>query len=67
MNKSGLWLKAAIAAHRRKGTPHAVEQVVKAILNDAVVQEWFEYGGGSISFSSDQNKRSGHSGDVSAT
>lgn len=38
-------VKNAIEAHRRKGTPHAVEEVVTAILDDAVVQEWFEYGG----------------------
>ncbi|MDD4599612.1 hypothetical protein SDC9_04130 [bioreactor metagenome] len=38
-------VKTSIAQHRRKGTPWAVEQVVKAILNDAVVQEWFDYGG----------------------
>jgi phage tail P2-like protein len=38
-------VKNAIETHRRKGTPHAVEEVVTAILEDAVVQEWFEYGG----------------------
>lgn len=38
-------VRTAIDAHRRKGTPYAVELVVKAILNEGVVQEWFEYGG----------------------
>lgn len=38
-------VKTAIDAHRHKGTAYAVELVVKAILNDGVVQEWFEYGG----------------------
>ncbi|MCM0759618.1 phage tail protein I [Sporomusa sphaeroides DSM 2875] len=38
-------VKTSIAQHRRKGTPWAVEQVVKAILNEGIVQEWFEYGG----------------------
>lgn len=38
-------VKTSISQHRRKGTPYAVEQVVKAILIDAIVQEWFEYGG----------------------
>ncbi len=38
-------VRTAIDAHRHKGTPYAVELVVKAILNDGVVQEWFEYGG----------------------
>lgn len=38
-------VKTSIAQHRRKGTPYAVEQVVKAIWSDAVVQEWWEYGG----------------------
>lgn len=38
-------VRTSIDAHRHKGTPYAVELVVKAILKDAVVQEWFEYGG----------------------
>lgn len=38
-------VRVSIDAHRHKGTPYAVELVVKAILNDGIVQEWFEYGG----------------------
>lgn len=38
-------VRTSIDAHRHKGTPYAVELVVKAILDDAIVQEWFEYGG----------------------
>lgn len=38
-------VRTSIDAHRHKGTPYAVELVVKAILEDAIVQEWFEYGG----------------------
>lgn len=38
-------VKTSIDAHRHKGTPYAVKLVVSAILEDAVVQEWFEYGG----------------------
>ncbi len=38
-------VRTSIDAHRHKGTPYAVELVVKAILNDGIVQEWFEYGG----------------------
>lgn len=38
-------VKTSIDAHRHKGTPYAVELVVKAILNEGIVQEWFEYGG----------------------
>jgi phage tail P2-like protein len=38
-------VKTAINEHRRKGTPYAVEQVVKAILDEGIVQEWWEYGG----------------------
>lgn len=38
-------VKTAIASHRKKGTPSAVEEVVSAILEGAVVEEWFEYGG----------------------
>ncbi|USG67456.1 phage tail protein I [Brevibacillus ruminantium] len=32
-------------AHKRKGTPWAVDQVVSAAFDDSVVSEWFEYGG----------------------
>lgn len=38
-------VKNSIRWHRRKGTPSAVEEVVSAILEGAIVQEWFEYGG----------------------
>lgn len=38
-------VRTSIDAHRHKGTPYAVELVVKSILGDAVVQEWFEYSG----------------------
>lgn len=31
--------------HRHKGTPWAVEQAVSMIFQNAVVSEWFEYGG----------------------
>ncbi len=38
-------VRTSIDAHRRKGTPYAVELVVKSILEDAAVQEWFDYQG----------------------
>ncbi|MCC5467615.1 phage tail protein I [Pelosinus baikalensis] len=38
-------VRTSIDAHRHKGTPYAVELVVKAIFEEAIVQEWFEYGG----------------------
>ncbi|WP_094607723.1 hypothetical protein SPSIL_009150 [Sporomusa silvacetica DSM 10669] len=38
-------VKTSIDAHRHKGTPYAVKLVVTAILEDAEVQEWFDYGG----------------------
>jgi phage tail P2-like protein len=31
--------------HRHKGTPYAVEQMVRDVLGGGYVQEWFEYGG----------------------
>jgi phage tail P2-like protein len=31
--------------HTRKGTPSAVEEIVTAVFGDAIVEEWFEYGG----------------------
>ncbi|MBP2655900.1 MAG: phage tail protein [Firmicutes bacterium] len=38
-------VETSIDTHRHKGTPYAVEKVVKAILDNAVVEEWFDYGG----------------------
>ena len=38
-------VKQSIAWHRIKGTPAAVEEVLSAAFADAVVKEWFEYGG----------------------
>ena len=38
-------VKTSIAQHRKKGTPWAVERVVNIILNEGIVQEWYEYGG----------------------
>lgn len=37
--------KQSVAWHRRKGTKWAVEQVVSIIFQNAIVSEWFEYGG----------------------
>ncbi|AIF51266.1 phage tail protein I [Pelosinus sp. UFO1] len=45
INQKRNLVRTSIDAHRHKGTPYAVELVVKSILEDAVVQEWFEYGG----------------------
>jgi len=38
-------VQTSIDMHRHKGTPYAVKQVVSTILDNAVVQEWFDYGG----------------------
>lgn len=36
--------------HTRKGTPSVVEEVVTAVFADALVAEWFEYGGRPYTF-----------------
>jgi len=36
--------------HFRKGTPDAVENVLKSIFGDADLREWFEYGGDPYKF-----------------
>ncbi len=36
-------VKTAIERHRKKGTVAAVEEVVKTMYNDAIVEEWFNY------------------------
>lgn len=38
-------VKTSIAVHKIKGTKEAVEKVVAAVFYNAVVKEWFEYGG----------------------
>ena len=38
-------VRQSIAWHRHKGTPWAVEEVIKALLKGAVVRENWEYGG----------------------
>lgn len=38
-------IKNAIKVHRYRGTPYAVEQVVRDYFGDGHVEEWFEYGG----------------------
>ncbi|HWR07741.1 phage tail protein I [Sporomusa sp.] len=43
--KKRVLVKQSIAWHRRKGTPSVVEEMVQAILDNAIVEEWPEYGG----------------------
>lgn len=43
-------IKNALKIHRHKGTPYAVEQVVKDYFGDGYVEEWFEYAGAPYMF-----------------
>lgn len=38
-------VKSAFIIHKTKGTPYAVETLIKEVFGDGAVQEWFEYGG----------------------
>lgn len=38
-------VKTGIAWHKIKGTPAAVEMVLKSVFNSSEVSEWFDYGG----------------------
>ncbi|WP_223868914.1 phage tail protein [Paenibacillus sp. UASWS1643] len=38
-------LKTAFETNQSKGTPAAIENLVKILFGDGYVQEWFEYGG----------------------
>lgn len=38
-------IKTAILTHKQRGTPVAVERVVKDVFGDGYVEEWFNYGG----------------------
>jgi phage tail P2-like protein len=38
-------VKKALAWHKRKGTPSAVEELIATVFGSGTVQEWFEYGG----------------------
>ena len=45
IDKKRALVRQAIAHHRYKGTPAAVEEVCTAVFQSAQVREWFEYGG----------------------
>lgn len=45
ITKKRALIKKALAQHRYKGTPAAVEEVCSAVFKNAVVQEWYEYDG----------------------
>ena len=38
-------VKNSIRWHMKKGTKAVVEEVIRAIFNSGIVEEWFEYGG----------------------
>lgn len=45
LEKKRALIRHAIAWHRIKGTPAAIEELFKAVFRNAKVFEWFEYGG----------------------
>lgn len=45
IDKKRALVRKAIAWHRYKGTPAAVEEVCTAVFRSAKVYEWFQYGG----------------------
>lgn len=50
LNRRRELVKNAMTWHMHKGTPFAVEEVVTAIFDDAVVKEWFDYGAAPYTF-----------------
>ena len=50
IDKKRALVRQAIAQHRYKGTPAAVEEVCTAVFQSAQVKEWFEYGGSPYHF-----------------
>lgn len=50
IDKKRALVSQAIAHHRYKGTPAAVEEVCTAVFQSAQVREWFEYGGSPYHF-----------------
>ncbi|MGM9562126.1 MAG: phage tail protein I [Phascolarctobacterium sp.] len=50
VDKKRALVRQAIAHHRYKGTPAAVEEVCTAVFQSAQVKEWFEYGGNPYHF-----------------
>lgn len=50
IDKKRALVRQAIAHHRYKGTPAAVEEVCTAVFQSAQVREWFEYGGSPYHF-----------------
>lgn len=43
-------IKTAPEIHKTRGTPDAVERIVKTYFSDGYVKEWFEYGGNPYMF-----------------
>ncbi len=43
-------IKKSIRVHRYRGTPYALEEVIKDYFQDAEIKEWFEYGGDPYTF-----------------
>lgn len=43
--KRRVLVKNSIRWHMKKGTKAVVEEVIRAIFNSGIVEEWFEYGG----------------------
>lgn len=50
IDKKRALVRQAIAHHRYKGTPAAVEEVCTAVFQSAQVKEWFEYDGSPYHF-----------------
>lgn len=47
-------IRESIADHRIRGTPAAVEKLLTTVFNNAVVKEWYEYGGEPYTFRIEQ-------------
>ncbi|MCP4747310.1 MAG: phage tail protein I [Desulfobacteraceae bacterium] len=45
VDKKRILIKRAYIWHQKKGTPAAVEEMVKDVLGGGYVEEWFDYGG----------------------
>lgn len=50
VDKKRQLIKTAVEVHQYRGTPYAVEEVIKTYFGDGYVQEWFEYGGAPFMF-----------------
>jgi len=43
-------VKTSLVVHKYRGTPFAIEEIIRTYFGDGIIEEWFEYGGDPYTF-----------------